>query len=59
VRVETSLFYYLALKNAKVPAEMHLYAAGGHGYGLRPTAAPVTGWPALADRWLHTIAILK
>jgi len=59
VRVETSLFYYLALKTAKVPAEMHLYAAGGHGYGLRPTAAPVTGWPALADRWFHTIGILK
>ena len=59
VRVETSLFYYLALKTAKVLAEMHLYAAGGHGYGLRPIAAPVTGWPALADRWFHTIGILK
>jgi len=58
VRVETSLFYYLALKNAKVPAEMHLFAAGGHGYGLRPTAAPVTGWPALAEHWLHTIKVL-
>ena len=36
VRVETSLFYYAALRNAKVPAEMHLYPTGGHGYGLRP-----------------------
>jgi acetyl esterase/lipase len=58
VRVENSLFYYLALKNAKVPAEMHLYAKGGHGYGLRPTENPVTGWPALAQRWFHTIGIL-
>lgn len=55
VRVESSLFYYLALKNAKIPAEMHLFAAGGHGYGLRPTTAPVTGWPALAERWLRSL----
>jgi len=59
VRVENSLFYFLALKNAKVPAEMHLYAKGGHGYGLRPTAAPITGWPALAEKWMHTIGVLK
>jgi acetyl esterase/lipase len=59
VRVESSLFYYLALKNAKVPVEMHLYAKGGHGYGLRPTSVPVTGWPALAERWLHSIGVLK
>ena len=37
IRVECSLFYSLALKNAKVPAEMHLYPEGGHGYGLRPS----------------------
>ena len=36
VHVENSTVYFLALKNAKVPAEMHLYANGGHGYGLRP-----------------------
>jgi acetyl esterase/lipase len=59
VRVENSLFYFLALKNAKVPAEMHLYAAGGHGYGLRPTAVPITGWPSLAEKWFHTIGVLK
>jgi hypothetical protein len=49
----------MALKNAKVPVEMHLYATGGHGYGLRPTKAPVTGWPALAERWMHTIGVSK
>ena len=52
VRVENSLFYFLALKQAGVPAEMHLYAAGGHGYGLRRTAAPVTTWPDRAADWL-------
>jgi acetyl esterase/lipase len=50
--------YYQALKNAKVPAEMHLYAQGGHGYGLRRTALPVTSWPASVETWLHSIQVL-
>jgi acetyl esterase/lipase len=58
VHVENSTVYFLALKNAKVPAEMHLYAQGGHGYGLRRTALPVTTWPQSAQTWLHTIQIL-
>ena len=36
VHAENSLYYYLALKNVKVPVEMHLFAKGGHGYGLIP-----------------------
>jgi acetyl esterase/lipase len=58
VHVENSTVYFLALKNAKVPAEMHLYAQGGHGYGLRHTALPVTGWPRLVELWLRTLQIL-
>lgn len=58
VHVENSTVYFLALKNAKVPAEMHLYAQGGHGYGLRRTELPVTRWPELVETWLHTIHIL-
>src|SRR5580700_4418930 len=58
VHVENSTVYFLALKNAKVPAEMHLYAQGGHGYGLRRTALPVTGWPQLVETWFRTIQIL-
>jgi acetyl esterase/lipase len=57
VRVENSLVYYEALKQAKIPAEMHLFANGGHGYGLRPTRLPVTHWPELAATWLHTLGI--
>ena len=55
VHVENSTVYFLALKNANVPAELHLYAKGGHGYGLRPTDLPVTAWPKLAETWLQTI----
>jgi acetyl esterase/lipase len=59
VHVENSTVYFLALKNAKVPAEMHLYAQGGHGYGLRRTALPVTTWPMSVETWLHTIKVLQ
>jgi len=58
VHVENSTVYFMSLKNAKVPAEMHLYAQGGHGYGLRRTALPVTTWPQSVEIWLHTIQIL-
>lgn len=59
VHVENSIVYFQALKNAKVPAELHLYAQGGHGYGLRRTSLPVTTWPQSVDTWLHTIQILS
>jgi len=58
VHVENAVVYFLALKNAKVPAELHIYAQGGHGYGLRRTALPVTTWPQTAEIWLHTIHML-
>lgn len=58
VHVENSIVYYQTLKNAKVPAEMHLFAKGGHGYGLRRTDLPVTHWPDLVQTWLHTIEVL-
>jgi len=58
VRVENSLTYYLTLKNAKVPAEMHLYPHGGHGYGLRPAGQSVTEWPRLAEQWMRASGLL-
>lgn len=58
VHVENALVYFSQLKNAKVPAELHIYAQGGHGYGLRPTELPVTTWPKSAEVWLHTIHVL-
>jgi acetyl esterase/lipase len=58
VHEENSLLYFQALKEAKVPAELHLYAQGGHGYGLRPTDLPVTHWPRLVETWFHTIHVL-
>jgi acetyl esterase/lipase len=57
VHVENATNYFLQLKQAKVPAELHIYAEGGHGYGLRRTALPITAWPQLVETWLHTIGI--
>jgi acetyl esterase/lipase len=56
--VEYSLLYYAALRKAKVPTEMHLYAAGGHAFGLRRTTLPITHWTDLVDTWLATIGVL-
>ncbi len=57
-RVEHSLAYYAALKKAGVPVEMHLYAKGGHAFGLRRTKLPVTEWPQLVETWLGTIGMI-
>lgn len=59
IRAETSLFYYVALKQAKVPAELHIYPVGGHGYGLRPTEKVVTTWPKRAEEWLKAQGLLE
>ena len=56
--VYDSLAYYIALERAGVPAEMHLYAHGGHAFGLRRTAFPITAWPQLVEKWLATIGMI-
>jgi acetyl esterase/lipase len=53
--IDNSLVYYEALKKAKVPVELHLYAEGGHAFGLRKTNYPITDWPELVAKWLKTI----
>jgi acetyl esterase/lipase len=59
VRSENGLTYYLALKKAGVPAEMHLYPDGGHGYGLRNPGPPVTTWPTRVEEWMRNRGLLK
>ncbi len=51
--VNSSIAYCLALKQKKIPAELHLFPSGRHGYGLRPSAYPVAGWPKLCEQWLR------
>ena len=57
VHVENATTYFLQLKQAGVQAELHVYAEGGHGYGLRKTKLPVTVWPQLVETWLRTIGV--
>ncbi len=50
--------YAQALAAAGVPAEVHLFAAGGHAFGLRsPPGAPVAGWTGLAEAWLRGLGV--
>ncbi len=59
VKVESSIAYYLALKQAGIPAEMHLYPTGGHGYGLRKSEHIVSSWPNRCEDWLNSLGILN
>jgi acetyl esterase/lipase len=56
--VKQSLAYYVALQKAGVATELHLYAKGGHAFGLRATNLPIGRWPQLVEQWLHTIGML-
>lgn len=53
VNVENSLFWYINLKRAGVPSEMHIYAEGRHGYGLLRKGFPICSWGDLAAKWLE------
>ena len=56
--VNQSVVYYIALKNAGVPVEMHLYAQGGHAFWSAAHGLPITGWPQLVETWLGTIGMI-
>jgi len=57
--VRHAMAYALALNDAGVPVDMRLYAKGGHAFGMRPTADPVTTeWPGQVKQWLHNIGVL-
>jgi acetyl esterase/lipase len=55
---ENSVLFYLALRRAGVPAEMHLYREGAHGIGLRPGNGPMSDWPNRCAEWLAAKGLL-
>ncbi len=59
VKVANSLRYYEALVAHKVPAELHVFAEGGHGFGMRRTGKPVDAWPQLAEQWLKSRGLTR
>ncbi len=56
---EQAVVYYLGLKQAGVPVEMHLYASGGHAFGLRHPELRLGEWPELAEKWLGSIGMVS
>jgi len=58
VKCDSSVHLFLALNHAKVPAELHVYHDGGHGYGLREDKPRVTRWPQDAGAWLQEVGLL-
>jgi acetyl esterase/lipase len=56
--VENSLTYATALRKAGVPSEIHIFANGGHAFGLRRIASTATAWAPLAEAWLKAIGVI-
>jgi acetyl esterase/lipase len=48
---------YLRFKQAGVPAELHIYASVGHGFGLRPTDQPIGRWPERVVDWMGALKL--
>lgn len=58
--IRQPMAYALALNDAGVPVDMRLYAKGGHAFGMRPTADPITReWPGQVKQWLQNIDVLS
>ncbi len=58
VPAENSIIFYLALRKAKVPAELHVFQRGNHGVGLAPSDPILSIWPLLLQAWLRTNGLL-
>jgi len=58
VPAENSIYFYLALRKAKVPAEMHLYQKGPHGFGLGRNHGAVSSWPKRCEEWMRGLGLL-
>ncbi len=56
---ENSILFYMALRKAKVPAELHIYEKGPHGVGLAPNDPVLAGWSTCLAGWLQTRGLLK
>jgi acetyl esterase/lipase len=59
VPVENSIMFYSALRKAGVPAEMHIYLKGQHGFGLGINKGEVSTWPDLCKNWMNSLGLLK
>ena len=58
LRGVNAAMFYVELKKAGVPAELHIFTKGGHGNGLRPSENPVSHWPQHCEGWLRAMGLL-
>lgn len=58
VPVENSLAFYTALRKAGVPAELHVFRQGRHGFGLGAKDGEVSAWPRLCEQWMRTMGFV-
>jgi acetyl esterase/lipase len=56
---QNSIYFYTALRKAHVPAEMHIFCKGGHGFALLPDSGPAGQWPVLCENWMRQLKILQ
>ena len=56
---EHSVLMYLALRRAGVPAELHIYAAAAHDFGVRPSEHPCSTWTTACATWLRHQGFLE
>ena len=59
ISAERTIASFSALRKAGVPAELHVYARGGHGFGMHEIHAPVAHWPARLQEWMGDRGLLK
>ncbi len=59
MRAAQSALLFARLREHGVPAELHAYSRGGHGYGMRPSELPVARWPELLHAWLEDRGLLR
>ena len=59
VPVQNSILFFEALRKAKVPAELHVYAHGRHGVGLAPNIPELSSWPDQLEAWMKAQGLLK
>jgi acetyl esterase/lipase len=59
VPTENSIRFYLGLKKAGIPAELHLFAVGKHGFAIRQATGPVALWTDLCREWMNQIGLFN
>jgi len=59
VKPRNSIEYYLALKREGIPAELHIFKEGGHGFGMHKTGKAHDQWPLMVVEWMKAMKYIK